>query len=42
MGASLTFQLPQKLEKTIPGVPEGETPVHMQKRQIFAHSIASQ
>ena len=27
----------QKMEKTIPGSPEGETPVHLRKRQIFAH-----
>ncbi|KAI7200078.1 hypothetical protein KC316_g2972, partial [Hortaea werneckii] len=31
-----------KLEKTIPGAPENETPVHLRKKQIFAHSIASQ
>ncbi|WPH01096.1 NADH-ubiquinone oxidoreductase 20.8 kDa subunit [Acrodontium crateriforme] len=30
------------LEKKIPGAPEGETPVHLRKRQIFAHSIATQ
>lgn len=36
----LSFE--QKLEKTIPGAPENETPVHLRKKQIFAHSIASQ
>ncbi|KAK0932922.1 ndufa8, NADH-ubiquinone oxidoreductase complex I 19kd subunit [Friedmanniomyces endolithicus] len=30
------------LEKKIPGVPENETPVHLRKRQIFAHSIMTQ
>jgi NADH dehydrogenase (ubiquinone) 1 alpha subcomplex subunit 8 len=39
----LTYLFPtQHLEKKIPGVPEGETPVHMKKSQIFAHSIATQ
>jgi len=32
----------QKLEKKIPGAPENEVPVHLRKRQIFAHSIATQ
>ncbi|KAF2160825.1 hypothetical protein M409DRAFT_28705 [Zasmidium cellare ATCC 36951] len=31
-----------KLEKTIPGTPENETPVHLRKRQIYAHSIFGQ
>ncbi|EMC96802.1 hypothetical protein BAUCODRAFT_148356 [Baudoinia panamericana UAMH 10762] len=31
-----------KMEKVIPGTPEKETPVHLRKRQIFAHSVASQ
>jgi len=26
-----------KLEKTIPGAPENETPVHLRKKQIYAH-----
>ncbi|KJY01620.1 hypothetical protein TI39_contig285g00037 [Zymoseptoria brevis] len=28
-----------KLEKTIPGAPENETPVHLRKKQIYAHSL---
>ncbi|KAI9792289.1 MAG: hypothetical protein M1816_002514 [Peltula sp. TS41687] len=31
-----------KLEKTIPGTPEKETPVHLRKRQIFAGGLSSQ
>ncbi|EME47553.1 hypothetical protein DOTSEDRAFT_69488 [Dothistroma septosporum NZE10] len=31
-----------KLEKKIPGAPENETPVHLRKRQIYAHSIFGQ
>ncbi|KAK3704073.1 ndufa8, NADH-ubiquinone oxidoreductase complex I 19kd subunit [Vermiconidia calcicola] len=31
-----------KLEKTIPGTPENEVPVHLRKKQIFAHSLLSQ
>ncbi|KAL0259211.1 ndufa8, NADH-ubiquinone oxidoreductase complex I 19kd subunit [Diplodia seriata] len=27
-----------KLEKTIPGTPQGETPVHLRKKQIYGHS----
>ncbi|KAK4580231.1 ndufa8, NADH-ubiquinone oxidoreductase complex I 19kd subunit [Recurvomyces mirabilis] len=30
------------IEKKIPGAPENETPVHLRKRQIFAHSITTQ
>lgn len=29
----------QKLEKTIPGTPENETPVHLRKRQIYAQNL---
>lgn len=32
----------QKMEKTIPGTPENETPVHLRKKQIFAHSHLTQ
>ena len=28
----------QKLEKTIPGAPEGETPVHLRERQIYSQN----
>ena len=31
----------QGLEKTIPGTPENETPVHLRDRQIFSSSISS-
>ncbi|KAK4631813.1 NADH-ubiquinone oxidoreductase [Fulvia fulva] len=31
-----------KLEKKIPGAPENETPVHLRKRQIYAHSVFGQ
>ncbi|KXS99556.1 hypothetical protein AC579_9187 [Pseudocercospora musae] len=31
-----------KLEKTIPGAPENETPVHLRKKQIYAQSIFGQ
>lgn len=29
----------QKLEKTIPGTPENETPVHLRKRQIYSQNF---
>lgn len=29
----------QKLEKTIPGTPQGETPVHLRKRQIYSQNF---
>lgn len=32
----------QSLEKKIPGAPENEVPVHLRKRQTFAHSITTQ
>lgn len=32
----------QKLEKKIPGAPANEVQVHERKRQIYAHSYASQ
>lgn len=35
--AVLTSHNLQKLEKVIPDTPEGETPVHLRKKQIYAH-----
>ena len=35
---SYEVHLPQKLEKTIPGTPENETPVHLRKRQIYSQN----
>jgi hypothetical protein len=35
-GLRLSLTLLQKLEKTIPDAPKGETPVHLRTRNIFA------
>jgi len=32
---------PQKLEKKIPGAPEGEEPVHLREKQIFANPLGA-
>jgi hypothetical protein len=31
--------VPQGLEKTIPGTPQGEVPVHLRAKQIFADKM---
>ena len=40
-GNAYAFPTPQGLEKKIPGSPEGETPIHLRKTQIFSHNISS-